>query len=225
MWNPMNTIHISVAEQRLELRTPAGEVLFAAPCSTGAAGTGSAEGSGRTPLGRFCICSKHGENAPLNTVFRGRLPVGLHPQASRGEDAILSRILCLHGLEPHNANTRARYIYIHGTADVEQLGTPVSHGCIRLPHVISTMLFDIVEYGTRVIIAEDIEPNYPVAAIMAQREIEAAESATPNRVNAISERKIVNTRRNFLCPRELEPILTAFFIGRRERINEVFLPS
>lgn len=57
-------------------------------------------------------------------------------------------------------------------------GKRLSHGCIRLPHMISTMLFDIVEYGTRVIIAEDIEPNYPVASIMAQREIEAAESAT-----------------------------------------------
>lgn len=150
MWDPMNTIHISVAEQRLELRTPAGEVLFAAPCSTGAAGTGSAEGSGRTPLGRFCICSKHGENAPLNTVFRGRLPVGLHPQASRGEDAILSRILCLHGLEPHNANTRARYIYIHGTADVAQLGTPVSHGCIRLSPQDAAALFDRVPLLTPV---------------------------------------------------------------------------
>lgn len=56
-------------------------------------------------------------------------------------------------------------------------GKRLSHGCIRLPHTISTMLFDIVEYGTPVIISEDIEPNYPVAYIMAQREIEAAEEA------------------------------------------------
>lgn len=56
-------------------------------------------------------------------------------------------------------------------------GCRLSHGCIRLPHVISTMLFDIVEYGTRVIIYEDIEPEYPVAEIMAHREIEAAESS------------------------------------------------
>ena len=56
-------------------------------------------------------------------------------------------------------------------------GRRLSHGCIRLPHVISTMLFDIVEYGTRVIIYEDIEPDYPVAEIVARREISAAESA------------------------------------------------
>lgn len=145
---PPHKIRVSVAAQRLELRSDSGELLFAAPCSTGAAGTGSEEGSGRTPLGRFCICSKHGENAPLLTVFRGRLPVGLHPQASRGEDAILARILCLHGLEPHNANTRARFIYIHGTADTVRLGTPVSHGCIRLSPQDAATLFDLVPLGT-----------------------------------------------------------------------------
>lgn len=54
-------------------------------------------------------------------------------------------------------------------------GKRLSHGCIRLPHMVSTMLFDIVEYGTPVIISEEVEANYPVAYIMAQREIEAAE--------------------------------------------------
>ncbi len=152
----MNTIYISVSAQRLELRTPAGELLFTAPCSTGAAGTGSEPGSGRTPLGRFAIHSMHGENAPLLTVFRGRIPVGLHPAASRGEDAILSRILTLRGLEPHNANTLSRFIYIHGTADVAHLGTPVSHGCIRLsPHDAAT-LFDLVSLHTPVIISPTI---------------------------------------------------------------------
>ena len=152
MIHPAHKICISIAAQRLELRSGSGELLFSAPCSTGAAGTGAEEGSGRTPLGQFCICSKHGENAPLNTVFRGRLPVGLHPAASQGEDAILSRILCLHGLEPHNANTRARYIYIHGTADVEHLGTPVSHGCIRLSPQDAATLFDMVPLLTPVYI-------------------------------------------------------------------------
>ncbi len=148
----MNRIHIDVTTQRLELRGDDGAVLFAAPCSTGAAGTGSEEGSGRTPLGHFCICSLHGENAPLNTVFRARIPVGTWPDAALGEDAILARILCLHGLEPHNANTRARYIYIHGTADTARLGTPVSHGCIRLSPQHAAALFELVPLGTPVII-------------------------------------------------------------------------
>ncbi|MBE6415735.1 MAG: hypothetical protein E7032_04285 [Akkermansiaceae bacterium] len=58
-----------------------------------------------------------------------------------------------------------------------EAGKRLSHGCIRLPHIISTMLFDIVEYGTRVIISDDVEPNYPVAAILAQKELEEAVSA------------------------------------------------
>lgn len=149
----MNNIHIDVATQRLELRSDEGAVLFSASCSTGAAGTGSEEGSGRTPLGRFCICSMHGENAPLHTVFRARIPVGTWPAAAGGEDAILSRILCLHGLEPHNANTRARYIYIHGTADTGRLGTPVSHGCIRLSPQDAATLYGMVSPGTPVHIA------------------------------------------------------------------------
>jgi hypothetical protein len=58
-----------------------------------------------------------------------------------------------------------------------EAGKRLSHGCIRLPHAVSTMLFDIVAYGTPVIISEEVEPNYPVAYIMARREIEAAEDA------------------------------------------------
>lgn len=148
-------LRICIATQQLEVRRqPGGKLLHRFPCSTGAAGTGSEEGSGRTPLGHFSICSKHGENAPPHTVFRGRLPVGLYPAAARGEDAILARILCLHGLEPHNANTRARYIYIHGTADTARLGTPVSHGCIRLSPQDACTLFPLVRIGTQVHIAE-----------------------------------------------------------------------
>lgn len=149
----MNTIHISVAEQRLELRSAAGEVIFAAPCSTGAAGTGSEPGSGRTPLGHFAIHSKHGENAPLATVFRGRIPAGIHTAASQVQDAILARILTLRGLEPHNANTLARFIYIHGTADTARIGTPVSHGCIRLSPQDAATLYALVPLHTHVVIS------------------------------------------------------------------------
>ena len=139
-------ITVSVSEQKLRL----GQLCF--DCSTGKAGVGTEPGSGRTPLGRFEICSMHGENAPLLTVFRGRIPVGLYPEAARGEDAILTRILALHGLEPHNANTRSRYIYIHGTNETERLGTPASHGCIRLSPQDMLTLFEQVHIGTPVCI-------------------------------------------------------------------------
>lgn len=148
----MNTVYIDVAAQRLVLQDAAGTPLFTAAVSTGAAGTGTEEGSGKTPLGRFCICSKHGTNAPLNTVFRGRLPVGLFDPAAPATDAILARILCLEGLEPANANTRARYIYLHGTAETEKLGTPASHGCIRLSPADAAALYDLTPLGTAVVI-------------------------------------------------------------------------
>ncbi len=149
---PAACIDIDPARQQLSLRGGAGEVLFCAPISTGKAGLGCEEGSGRTPTGRFAICSLHGENAPLHTVFRGRIPVGVWPEAARGEDAILTRIIALEGLEAHNANTRARYIYIHGTNEVDKLGSPASHGCIRLSPQAMAELFERVGLGMAVCI-------------------------------------------------------------------------
>lgn len=144
-------LFISVADQRLTLRE--GErVLFSAPVSTGAAGVGFAPGSGCTPTGRFVIATRHGENAPEMTIFRARVPAGVFVPGTEAEDAILSRILTLDGLEPENANTLSRYIYIHGTNDTARLGTPVSHGCIRLSPADAVALFPLVPLGTHVTI-------------------------------------------------------------------------
>lgn len=145
-------IHVSIAGQRLVVTDDRGATVFTAPVSTGRTGVGNAEGSGCTPTGRFAICSKHGANAPLRTVFRGRIPVGTWPECG-GEDAILARILCLDGLEAANANTRARYIYLHGTAETSLLGTPASHGCIRLSPQDAATLFDLTPLGTEVTIS------------------------------------------------------------------------
>ncbi len=150
-------IHIDVSRQLLELRGAGGCLLFSSPVSTGRAGLGCKEGSGCTPTGRFAVYSLHGENAPQMTVFRGRLPAGCWPEAARGEDAILSRIITLEGLEPHNANTRARYIYIHGTNEVEKLGRPASHGCIRLSPEAMVALFNLVSLGMNVLILPQAE--------------------------------------------------------------------
>ena len=76
--------------------------------------------------------------------------MGLYPDAAKGSDAVLTRILTLEGLEPHNANTRARYIYIHGTNEVDKIGTPVSHGCIRMTPEDMLTLFELCPIGTKV---------------------------------------------------------------------------
>ena len=47
-----------------------------------------------------------------------------------------------------------RYIYIHGTPDDVALGTPGSHGCVRMCNADVIRLFECVAPGTRVLIEE-----------------------------------------------------------------------
>ena len=69
-------------------------------------------------------------------------------------DLVLTRILWLDGLEPRNANTFQRYIYIHGTNDENVIGRPGSHGCVRMRNREVIELFDLVPVGTPVWIGE-----------------------------------------------------------------------
>jgi L,D-transpeptidase YbiS len=73
-----------------------------------------------------------------------------NPWASSPEDLILTRILWLDGKESHNANTLNRYIYLHGTNQESLLGTPVSHGCIRMSNEDILDLFDLLQAGDEV---------------------------------------------------------------------------
>ena len=45
-----------------------------------------------------------------------------------------------------------RYIYIHGTPYLDQLGSPNSKGCIRMSNHDIVKLFDLVEERTLVLI-------------------------------------------------------------------------
>lgn len=152
-------IEIGIAEQRLRLwegELPSHEW----PVSTARAGTGFAEGSLQTPLGRFRICEKIGHGAPERTLFQSRVPIRVASEPS-DDDQILTRILWLDGLEPENANTRGRYIYIHGTNHEDRIGIPESHGCIRMRNADIVELFDRVEVGTEVGIGENFEQPAP----------------------------------------------------------------
>ncbi len=152
-------IRVSIAAQRLDL-LGTGEanqerVLASFPVSTSGFGLGSEPGSQKTPLGRFAVAEKIGDDAPLGAVFVGRVPTGeVAALQSPGypEDRITTRILWLEGLEPENANTHERYIYIHGTNHEEQIGEPCSHGCVRMRNTDVAQLFDLVEPGTEVTI-------------------------------------------------------------------------
>jgi len=151
MQSSTRKIHIDASTQQLELRE--GERLLKSfPVSTSARGLGNEPESFKTPVGRFCIAEKIGDGACRGEVFKSRLPTGEIGSQERTEDLVQTRILWLHGLEEQNANTRDRYIYIHGTNQESLIGTPSSHGCVRMRNADVIELFDAVEVGTEVLI-------------------------------------------------------------------------
>ena len=158
-------IEIAIAAQTLTLRDDAGAVIEQYPVSTALKGSCEEKNSYRTPRGRHIVRAKIGAGAPIGSVFKGRRPTGetwtptlgaQHP----GRDFILTRILWLSGCEPGynrlgNVDSMQRYIYIHGTPDSEPMGTPQSHGCVRMRNHDVVALFDAVPVGTPVILLDD----------------------------------------------------------------------
>lgn len=160
---PPRYLRVSLADQRLDW-IEEGRLLVRYPVSTARNGPGEIRGSECTPRGWHRIRAKIGAGMPANTVFIGRRPTGeiytrelaaAHP----GRDWILTRILWLGGLEPGinrygEVDTAWRYIYIHGSPDHGVTGIPQSHGCVRMRNGDMLDLFDRVESGMSVLIAE-----------------------------------------------------------------------
>ena len=141
---------VDVARQTLVVLRD-GEVVKSYRVSTARAGIGSVAGSGRTPPGRHRIAHLFGHMAEPGQVFVSRRAVKGHvipatAWCSGGEkDYVLTRILWLEGLEPGlnkgpGIDSHDRYIYIHGTNQEQLLGTPASHGCIRMSNA------DVIEF-------------------------------------------------------------------------------
>ena len=133
--------------------------------SSASNGTGSENGSGKTPLGAHTIKEKFGNGATIGSIFKGRVNTGKVAKiltarnALSDADNITSRILWLSGLEPNFNNggdldSYNRYIYIHGTDEEGRLGQPASHGCIRMGNQDVIDLFTQVEINTFVYIIE-----------------------------------------------------------------------
>ena len=144
-------IHISIEDQSLTLFHEE-EILAQYVISSASNGIGFEEGSYCTPTGRFEIREKIGDGEPIGTVFRSRKPERIWTGEQEEGDLVLTRILRLHGLDPENANSMERYIYIHGTNHEELLGSPASCGCIRMGNGDVVDLFAHVEEGTPVVI-------------------------------------------------------------------------
>ena len=142
-------IRVHVPDQRMDL-LEGDAVVRRYPVSTSKFGLGFEPGSYQTPTGRFFIEEMIGAGEPAWTVFKARVPTGEIASPGGEEDGILTRILRLGGLDPENANTHERYIYIHGTNQEDLIGSPASHGCVRMRNADILDLFARVTPGTPV---------------------------------------------------------------------------
>jgi lipoprotein-anchoring transpeptidase ErfK/SrfK len=127
-------------------------------CSTSKYGIGEVAGSNRTPRGLHRVAQKIGGGWPVGAAFKSRQVIGFTWQG-QPLAPIAHRILWLEGLEPGlnrggNVDSRARYIYIHGTGNEATLGRPDSDGCIHLSSGDLLPLYDKLPEGTLVWIAE-----------------------------------------------------------------------
>lgn len=157
----LDLIHISIEQQWLS-GFAGDQQCCGYPVSTAQNGPGEINASGCTPRGRHRVRARIGDGQPLGAVFIGRRPTGEvwtpglaadNPQ----RDWILTRILWLCGEQPGvnrggDRDSQRRYIYLHGTGDDQPMGTPLSHGCIRLRNADMLALFDMTPAGCAVLI-------------------------------------------------------------------------
>lgn len=153
-------LYVSVKSQRMYFVVE-GVMKAEYVISTARNGLGAQMSSNRTPEGLHRVVRKFGEGVPPFGIFKGRQYTGEVATDSTGkDDLITSRILWLDGMEPGlneggSVDSMQRGIYIHGTADEASLGTPSSHGCIRMLNSDVIALFDRVLIGTLVVILDN----------------------------------------------------------------------
>lgn len=121
-------------------------------CSTALNGCGQKINSFQTPLGRHKVVAVAGINAPIETVFKARIP---QPSVLPYDDhdPIVGRVFWLSGLEEGknlggDYDTKSRRIYIHGTSKISQLGEACSLGCIRIHPNDALRLETMIGLGT-----------------------------------------------------------------------------
>lgn len=154
-------IWVSVKQQRLYL-IDNNQVKKCYTCSTSKTGTGSEANSGKTPLGWHRVGEKVGDGLPAGAILKDRQWDGQiwRPNLQVQGDLILSRILWLEGLQDGvnrggNVDSKQRYIYIHGTNRVDDLGKAASAGCVRLDPKQVIDLYERVNEGCCVLITKE----------------------------------------------------------------------
>ena len=87
-----------------------------------------------TPLGYLAVEKKIGDNVPVGEpdLHNRQLTATRSAETLLGRDPVTTRIIWLRGLEAQNAHAFQRCIYIHGTPQEKNIGSPASYGCIRM---------------------------------------------------------------------------------------------
>ncbi len=122
-------------------------------CSIGKNGTGSADGSGCTPLGIHRVVEKYGHGLPSRAVLKDRVFSGdVIDKTATAANMVQSRIIRLAGCENginkgNGVDTYQRFVYIHGACREDLVGLPQSHGCITMINSEVIELFDLVSEG------------------------------------------------------------------------------
>lgn len=153
-------VWVSIADQTLRI-IENDKVIWQAKCSTAEKGPGFKRNSNQTPLGWHSVAEKIGEDEPWGRVFREKRPARKiwKPGENTKKDMVLTRVLALSGEEPGvnkggGVDSFKRCIYMHGTNDEARIGTPTSHGCIRLTNDDVIEAFDLIPQGAPVLITE-----------------------------------------------------------------------
>ena len=129
------------------LTTAGGYIVSEFAIAVGIGGLSSIPGSDGTPTGALAV--SYAVNGELNEILAARRPTGRFATIGEGKGAVTTAALVLHGLEPGNATSRARNIYIHGTQLLDSLGKGYqSSGCVRVAPDIALQLAAVAKAHT-----------------------------------------------------------------------------
>lgn len=156
-------VFVSIKHQKLYYLKD-GKVQEKYDISTSRFGVGAQMHSQKTPVGLHQVKFKLGAGTPVNGIIKAGVYAGKQADIVTepiqiNEDLITTRILWLEGKEDgvnrgQGIDSYYRNIYIHGTAEEGLIGTPASHGCVRMRNTEVLELFKKVPKGAYVLILD-----------------------------------------------------------------------
>ncbi len=160
----MGNSYIVVSVPKQELYFINNNSITTYPISTAKLGVGNIMNSNQTPLGLHNIYKKIGSGSDIGTIIKGGVvtnkisPIITDP-ISINTDLLITRVIQLTGNEVGvnkggKVDSLARGIMIHGTPEEGLIGTPASHGCIRMINTDIIKLYNEVSVKTKVIIED-----------------------------------------------------------------------